>query len=178
MKTLGSHVPFALFLIFAVAVSRILPHPPNVAPAAALALFGGRYFSSRWIAFMIVAAAMLLSDLFIGFHDQMLPVYGSLALSVILGSVLRNRHGAISIATIVLLNSVVFFAATNFGVWLVTNMYPHTAAGLAACFTAALPFFERSLMGDVFYSALLFGGVWAANQYLVREQEPEFVARF
>jgi hypothetical protein len=44
--------------------------------------------------------------------------------------------------------------------WLFSGFYPLTAAGLAACFVAAVPFFQNSLAGDLVFSALLFGG-WA-----------------
>jgi len=36
-------------------------------------------------------------------------------------------------------------------------MYPRTAAGLLACYTAAIPFFGWTLASDVLYSAVLFG---------------------
>ena len=56
------------------------------------------------------------------------------------------------------MSSLLFFVLTNFGVWLVNGYYPHTVAGLAACYVAAIPFFQNSIAGDLFYTALLFGG--------------------
>jgi len=45
--------PFALLVvILAAAASRLVPHPPNFAPIAAMALFGGAYFSDRRQAFL------------------------------------------------------------------------------------------------------------------------------
>jgi hypothetical protein len=37
-------------------------------------------------------------------------------------------------------------------------MYPKTAAGLLACYIAAIPFFRNMLVGDLLYTAILFGG--------------------
>jgi hypothetical protein len=53
---------------------------------------------------------------------------------------------------------VQFYLITNFFVWLhASSVYPHTAAGLLACYVAALPFFGYTVLGDLFYSAVLFG---------------------
>ena len=36
-------------------------------------------------------------------------------------------------------------------------MYPHTLAGLEACYIAALPFFGYTLLGNLAFSAAFFG---------------------
>jgi hypothetical protein len=45
-------------------------------------------------------------------------------------------------------------------------MYAHTFAGLQTCFVAALPFFQNSLLGDMFYSTVLFGSVALAERFI------------
>jgi len=62
--------------------------------------------------------------------------------------------------------SVIFFALTNFGVWLLSGMYSHDVTGLLACYTAAIPFLQNSLAGALFYSAVLFGGMALVDRYL------------
>jgi hypothetical protein len=57
-------------LIFIAALSRLLPHPPNVAPIAAMALAGGVYFERRF-ALLIPLIALFVSDCIIGFHATM-----------------------------------------------------------------------------------------------------------
>ncbi len=42
--------------------------------------------------------------------------------------------------------------------WLFSGFYPRTVAGLAACYVAAIPFFQNTVAGDLFYAGLLFGG--------------------
>jgi len=49
------------------ALSRLLPHPPNVTPIAAMALFAGAHLRNWRIAFLLPMAAMFLSDLALGF---------------------------------------------------------------------------------------------------------------
>jgi hypothetical protein len=65
-------------------------------------------------------------------------------------------------------SSVLFFVVSNFGTWALSGMYPHTAAGLAACYGAAIPFFQNTLAGDLFYATLLFGGFRIAELLVPR----------
>jgi hypothetical protein len=39
-------------------------------------------------------------------------------------------------------------------------MYPLTWQGLTHCFIAALPFLDKTVLGDLFWAAVLFGGAW------------------
>jgi len=153
-----------LTVIGAAAAFRLVPHPPNFSPLAAMALFGGATLTRRELAFAVPLAAMFLSDLVLGFHDQMVIVYISIALVSGIGLWLRSggskgkgyrsaaRIGVGSIA-----GSLIFFTLTNFAVWFSGGMYEKSLAGLWTCYTAALPFFQATLMGDLFFSAMFFG---------------------
>ena len=145
-------------LIFAAAAFRLLPHPPNVNPIAALALFGGASFSDNRLAFLVPLAALFSSDLVIGLYSHMEFVYASFAAIVGIGLLLRGRHNAIAIGSAAVASSVLFFVVTNFGTWATGSLYPHTIAGLSACYLAGIPFFQNTLAGDLFFTALLFGG--------------------
>lgn len=150
---------FALALVvLAAAASRLLPHPPNFTPIAAMALFGGAHFADRRQAFLVPLGVMALSDLVIGLHQLVPVVYGSFALIVGIGLWLRTRRTPATIAAAAIASSVVFFLITNFGVWALGSWYPKTAAGLLAAYVAAVPFFRNTLAGDLFYTAVLFGG--------------------
>jgi len=149
----------AILLAIALAAAmRLLPHPPNFSPIGAMALFGGAYFGRRWLAFLAPLAAMLLSDAVIGFHSGMAYVYGSVALVVLIGWALARRVSPFTVAGAAIASSVLFFLVTNFGTWATGELYPQTLAGLAACYVAAIPFFQNTLAGDLFFSAVLFGG--------------------
>lgn len=150
-------------LILAASLSRLITnglHIWNVAPMAGIALFAGANFIDKKMAFIIPVVAMLITDAILGFHSSMWMVYGCFILFVFIGFALRNKQSAVRIVTASLLSSVLFFLLTNLAVWSTENLYPHSAAGLSACYTAAIPFFWNTLLGDLFYSTVLFGGYY------------------
>jgi len=146
-------------LILLAAASRLIPHPPNFAPVAAIGLFAGATLDRR-AAWLVPLAALLLSDLFIGFYHpvSMFWNYLGFVACLLLGSGMLARTRSFGrIGAAMLTSSVVFFALSNFGMW-ASGYYPRTGAGLVACYTAALPFFRNTLASDVLYTAALFGG--------------------
>ena len=145
----------AILLILFAAFSRILPHPANFTPIAAIALFSGTYLNKKYL-FIVPIAAMFISDLIIGLHSTMIWVYGSFILIGLIGLWLKSHKKAGYIVGATLLSSIIFFVITNFGVWL-TGYYGFTLNGLAECYTMAIPFFRYTLAGDVFYVASMFG---------------------
>ncbi|AAN51260.1 DUF6580 family putative transport protein [Leptospira interrogans] len=150
-----SLIVFSLILI-AVA-SRYLPHPANFTPILAISLFAGAHFASKRLSLFLPVCALLISDLLIGFHDQMIPVYGISLLLVVAGWRLRISSSVSKIAFWSLSGSVLFFLVTNFYVWL-AGYYSYDLNGLVQCFIMAVPFFQNSLLGDLFYTTVLFGG--------------------
>jgi hypothetical protein len=145
-------------MVLAAVASRLIPHPPNITAIASVALFGGACFADKRLAFLVPLTALLLSDLVLGFYRHMEGVYLSFALIVGIGLLLQRHRTVLTTAGAVLASSILFFGITNFYVWAFGTMYPHTASGLAACYTAAIPFFRNEMLGDFLYSALLFGG--------------------
>ena len=150
-------------MILAAAATRLVPHPPNFTPIAAIALFSGAQFSDKRVALFVPLIAMFLSDLVLGLHGLVPVVYGCFALIVCLGFWLRSQRSVKRVAVAILAASVLFFIVTNFGVWAFTDMYPKTVDGLAACYIAAIPFFKNTLTGDLCYAAVLFGGLALAE---------------
>jgi uncharacterized protein DUF6580 len=144
--------------IIAAAALRLVPHPPNFSPIDAMALFSGAYLGRRALAFAAPLGALLLSDLVLGFYHGMAFVYGTVALIVLIGWWVSSRRTPLRIGAAALASAVLFFVVTNFGMWLFSGFYPLTPAGLVACFVAAIPFFQNTLAGDLFYATLLFGG--------------------
>jgi hypothetical protein len=53
---------------------------------------------------------------------------------------------------------------SNFGVWAAGTMYPKTIEGLMACYVAGIPFLKGTLLGDLFYSGVLFGAFALAQK--------------
>ena len=163
-----------LGITLSAAAMRLVPHPPNMTPIAAMALFGGAYFASKKTALLVPLAAMYLSDLALGFfiydfgwfHGFMPFVYACFVMTVCLGFLVRRRLTPLMVGGAALTGSVMFFIVTNFGVWLVGSLYPKTLAGLAGCYVAAIPFFRNTLAGDLVYTLVLFGGFALAQRYL------------
>lgn len=153
-------------LITLSAVLRIVPHPWNLTPVGAMALFSGAMFRNRWIAFLLPLASLFAADLFVGFHKLMLIVYASFAISVAIGRWLRENRSLARIGGAVFLGAAQFFVITNFAMWALGGYYPKTAAGLATCFMAGVPFFWNTLGGDALYAGILFGGFALAEKML------------
>ncbi len=164
-----------LAAIFAAAAMRLVPHPPNVSPIAAMALFGGAYMPRRAMAFVAPFAALLLSDLVLGFYSGMDFVYFSFGLTVLIGWLVASRKTPLRVGAAALASSVLFFVLTNLGMWLFSGFYPRTSEGLAACYVAAIPFFQNTVAGDLFYTAILFGGFALAERLVPPIREPATV---
>ena len=140
-------------------VARLAPHPANVTPVAALAIFGGSMLPAGW-AMGLPLATLILSDVAIGLHQVIAFTWLSFAAIGLLGRWVARHPASRRIFAASLTASVGFFLITNFGVWWLGDggrMYVHTPAGLWQCYVAALPFFRNSLIGDLAYTAAFFG---------------------
>lgn len=169
-----------LGFIALLAGSRTLPHPPNFTPIMAIALFSGAIFGTRFWAYAIPIGAMLLSDLFIGFHDLSGVVYLSLAPAVLIGSFFRQmaplgeRRSFFGLKWlgVGLSADLCFFILSNFGVWWLSGFYEHSVEGLIYCFTLALPFLLNQILGTAtFLGLLLF--TWYGLMVLAGWRQPQ-----
>jgi hypothetical protein len=158
--------------IFAAAALRLLPHPSNFSPIDAMALFSGAYLKRRGLAFAAPFGALLLSDAVLGFYPGMEFIYGSVAAIVLIGWMVASHKSILRIGLGTLAGSALFFVVTNFGVWLGSGMYSHSVAGLTACYAEATPFFQNTLVGDLFYTVLLFGGFALLQRFVPAVREP------
>jgi hypothetical protein len=141
----------------------------NATPLAGVSLAAGFVFSNVLVAASVPLAALAISNL-------ALPAYGSTALALVVfaatvwpvvlgacGLLGRSKPRWIAVLGGSLASSLVFFLSTNLAHWLLTSDYPRTAAGVADCFIAALPFYRWMPVGDVFWTALVFGLLAAAR---------------
>lgn len=144
---------------------------PNFTPIGAMALVGGLYLNKRLLAFAIPVLALFASDLILNntvyassggfsiFQDYMIWTYGAFLLTVILGFILAKSPTLSKMVVGALGASVLFFVISNFGTWLTSGMYPKNLAGLGACFSAAIPFFRNTLIGNILFVTAFVGGV-------------------
>ena len=173
-------------IVVAAALARLVPHPPNVTPIAAMALFGGACFGNRKLAYLLPMAAMLLSDLVLGCTRygmlSMLAiqpvVYACILATTAIGQLIKDRRSVWQVGTASLAGSLLFFVVTNFAFWATGHLYPLTGSGLAVCYAAAIPFFRNSLLGDIAFTAILFGGVALLENRLtwMRDSTPSVLA--
>ncbi|HEX7378654.1 MAG TPA: DUF6580 family putative transport protein [Pirellulales bacterium] len=176
-------------MVFAAAAMRLLPHWPNFTPVGAIALFGGAYFASRRAAFIVPLVAMLISDVALmaspGFASAnslldffsstgaaaygwtsfkwVLPVYGCFVATVGIGLLLRRRS-LLAAPVAALAASTLFFLVTNCSLLTGETGSGPALPRLAEGYIAGLPFFQNALLGDLFYTAILFGGFELAQR--------------
>ncbi|MDD2807923.1 MAG: hypothetical protein PHW95_05405 [Patescibacteria group bacterium] len=148
----------AIILISLGVAARLLPHWWNFTPLAAIAIFSGLYLGSRY-AIILPLVAMVIGDIFIGFYAAplMIAVYGCLILAGLIGVVVRKTKTAETVIAGSIIASTVFFIVTNFVVWQYSAWYEKSFSGLLNCYLMALPFFRNTLLGDLFYVAVLVG---------------------
>lgn len=164
------------FIIIA-ALSRIIPHPYNFAPIGAMSIFGAAYFTDKKFSFLLPLFAMFVSDLlvnnllyanfyggFVLFTPGFYWMYGAIALIVVAGIFILKKVNTKTVIAGSLSASVIFFLITNFGTWLGNPMYPQGIEGLLMSYTAGIPFFHYTVLGDLFYSGVMFGAFEYAKQ--------------
>jgi hypothetical protein len=174
MKTQNKQLVFtAVGLILIAAILRLIPHPPNFAPIASLAIFGGTVIADKKYALVLPLGALFLSDILFelftttqGFYDvSQIFVYGAFILITFLATRIRKVNTT-NILLACLWSGAIFFILSNFGVWLTGIYYPKTFAGLIECYAAAIPFYKNELFGNmllntfmsnIFFTAVLFG---------------------
>jgi hypothetical protein len=150
------------FLIGFDVAARLLPHAPGFMPVAASALFAGRILRIPALAVIVPLVAMALSDTALPGDDWRitLVVFAAIAVPALVGMLSRRWNGAVAIVAAMVSCSLLFFAASNFAVWAFSGIYPFNLQGLAQCYVAALPFLDKTVIGDLFWTAVLFGGAW------------------
>lgn len=171
-STPTGHRLWAAVLTVAGVLMRLVSHPWQLTPAGGAGLFSGARLPLPQ-ALLATLGTYLAVDVFLAattrwpfFHSAMPFVYGCLAVNVLIGRWLLGRsRSPLRIGAAAVLAAVQFFLVTNFGVWLTSVLnpsaalaiYPPTFAGLVECYTAALPFFRNTLVGDLVSSGVLFG---------------------
>ena len=164
---------FLITIILLAAFSRIIPFMPNFSPLGAIGLFGAAYFDKKWKAILIPIAATWLSDLFINnviyaqyyskftwFYEGFYWQYGSYILITLISLTIFNNINTSKVLTGVVVSTAIFFIISNFGCWIGSTFYPQNFVGLMTCYAAGIPFLKGTLLGDLFYAGILFGGYY------------------
>ena len=157
IKEKNRNIVISGIIILAI-LSRLVPHPPNFAPITGIALFSSKKINNRLLGVFLPITPLFISDLFIGISFINIFVYVSFIIIYFIGSASKK----IDVKT-VFLSSIIFFVLSNLGVWYLA--YPKNIEGLITCFTLAIPFFVNTILGDLFYSFILFRFYKAAEKF-------------
>lgn len=149
-------IPYTGIIFIAVA-ARLLPHLPNMTPITGLALFSGSSSKNKcWLLVPIIA--MLVSDIFLGFHTTIPFVYGSFFIITIFGKFITKKSGVLTLSAMSFFSSLIFYVITNFGVWATSSMYTKNIQGLISSYLMGIPFFWNTILGDFIYTMTFFYG--------------------
>ena len=143
---------YIIFFVCILALSRIIPHPPNFTPILASAIMAPLLIKDRWLGIAIPIVAMFISDIVIGFYSYQFVIYSSILVIALVTPMHKNylRLGVMAVG-----GSVWFFVTTNFAEWIIWDYYPKTFEGLIAAYTLALPFFKNTLISTCLFTGLI-----------------------
>ena len=143
---------YLIFFGVILALSRIVPHPPNFTPILASAIMAPMLIKDRWFGIAIPIIAMFISDIIIGFHPYQFVIYFSI---LVIGLVAPMHKNYVKLGILAIGASVWFFITTNFAVWIIWDYYPKTIEGLILCYTLAIPFFANTLLSTCVFTGLI-----------------------
>ena len=170
MKNKNTIAVFITLLVLAV-LSRWVSHMWNFTLLGGAFLFAGAFFQDKKIAVALMLSSMLISDLVIGFHDQMLAVYFAYLIMVALGFLLTSGPSRLKILGFSVLGSFSFYLITNFAVWYQGTMYPMTISGLIDCYVMGIPFYRNQIISDVLSSFAFFEAAKLISAQLISHNE-------
>ncbi|WP_276346706.1 DUF6580 family putative transport protein [Daejeonella sp. JGW-45] len=168
MKIDSSRFIVLTILITLAALTRALPlvidHTWNFTAVGALAIFAGAQFNDKRLAFIMPLAAMALADLLFLRNGFSLLVYSGFIAMVACGFLIRNKVNTTNVVLASFISAAVFYLITNFSFFYPVSLYPRDLSGIIASYTAALPFFRNMLLGNLVYSAVLFGAFYLLSK--------------
>ncbi len=161
--------PLAFGLTILSALGRLLPHAPNVTPLGGSCLFAGSRLSG-FCAYLLPLAVMIATDPIVGhaggasggYTWESPVIYACFLINVLIGRRMLRNVTPMRVGVAAFLCSLQFFVLTNLAVWVgavATHnpIYAANLAGLTACYVEAIPFWGRTLAGDLLFSGALFG---------------------
>lgn len=168
MKIDSSRFIVLTVIVILAAFSRALPlvidHTWNFTAVGALAIFAGAQFNDKRLAFIMPLAAMALADLLFLRNGFSLLVYSGFIAMVACGFLIRNKVNTMNVILASFISAAVFYLITNFSFFYRVTLYPRNFSGVLASYTAALPFFRNMLLGNLVYSAILFGSFYLLSK--------------
>jgi len=154
------------FLVAIDVAARLLPHAPGFLPVAASGFFAARMLRIAPLAIVVPVLGMILSDVALPGEDWRIQAVGfaAIAIPALAGIATRRWPGIVPAVATVAVSSFLFWLLSNGAVWAFSGMYPMNGQGLVQCYVAALPFLEKTMLGDLVWTGALFGGAWLVQR--------------
>ena len=190
MKTAKINVRhlFVFALIVLVVSTRLMTFLPNFSPLTAISLFGAAYFTKKWQAIFIPIICVWISDLLVNnilykdyyqsftfFYQGFYWQYLSYIIITFVSILVLKKLTTLRVLSMGIFGTCLFFLISNFGVWISTNMYQKSFDGLMQCYIAGIPFIKGTLLGDLGFSALLFGTFAFAEKTIPILNQKQFI---
>ena len=139
-----------LGIFLALAISRLIPHPPNFTSLIALSFYVPALLGIVYMP--IVVLSLAITDIFLGIHNTMFFTWSSVIIISFMAkyfssSILKRFSGA-------LLSAVIFYFVINFGVW-ATGLYDNSINGLVTSYILAIPFFGYTIISTFVFAAII-----------------------
>ena len=173
---------FAYLLLLVAVLTRVLPHAGwwnFTAVTGGLLYFGAR---RPWREMLVPLAALIATDCFLTisvYHysfqwQAYMTTWAWYAAAMALGSILLHKRSTFARgAAAAIMGPTSFFVVSNYGVWASGfNGYPHTFAGLGACYLAGVPFYRNDFVATSIILGVALGvPALARRMNLGRTQE-------
>ncbi len=128
----------------------------NVELVMTVSVIASIYLGRRW-GVMVAVLVLMISDMVIGNTAILIFTWSAFGLIAAGGGWLKQWQGrkrSLAGAGYGLLGALFFYFYTNFGVWLIGGLYPHTWQGLVRCYWMGLLFLKLHAVS----SMILVGG--------------------
>lgn len=167
MNRVNINMWFLMALVIVSASLKLLTHPHSIDPIIALSLFSGVIIKDKKMSFAIPLLTMFFSDILLeifypgnGFYGTaQIGNYFSLLLITVIGFGMK-KNNFITVPLFSIAASLTFYFLSNTNVFLVDTgaYYSKDWNGYFNCMTAGIPFIKNSLLNDLLFSVILFGG--------------------
>jgi hypothetical protein len=195
MKISKSTIWAFVILILTASLYRVWSTRPfGFAPQVAMALLGGAVIKDKRLALLLPLLSLLISDALyqLLYAYDLSPIKGYyrgqwanylLFIGITLFGTLMKKINFKNVLGFTISGSLLFFVLSNFGVWIGGGGFarPKTFDGLLQCYGDALAFhrdyglfpgfYGNQLIGDIFFSFVLFGAYYLVNRFAVKKQE-------
>lgn len=177
LSKMNPKISILFIAVFAVAMTRLIPHWPNFTAVGAIAIFGGAAFKNSFKAILIPLAAIFISDLiinnvlysayyegFVFFGNSAAWIYSGFILMAVIAHFSINNFKALPIIGSAVFGSFIFYGLTNFGAWMYNPLYSQDMSGLLVAYEAGLPFLLNSMFANILFSGVLFSAYYVATE--------------